>query len=409
MRVMLVKKRYSWNKNFILLCQGQSVSSFCDAIYTIALNFYVFNETKSTTLMSLIIAITTIPRIVLGPFIGTIIDRSNRKHLIVCSDVIRGLTVLFIAAITYNGIFDIRLVLLSVIISGICTSFFNPTVETILPEISYPIELSKTMAIYQMITTGFYISGNLIGGLLYTKLKTQDLFFINGCSYLFSAVTELFIKLQPFESELSSSITFGDDIKNGLSFISKSAGLMRIVLMSFFINFIFGIIRVSLISWFSEPLLGVENYGILNGVCSAGMIVGMLILSIYSIDKKYRYRCFLISLFGFIFLIGISSRLSKYLYAIFVLFLVAFIFQFVFNNILTVTLISKTPKFMQGKVLATRTALVLMASPIGNIIAGKLCEFIAAENLILISSVLAATISFFTVIHSSVREFFDTK
>src|SRR5699024_5328395 len=130
---------------------------------------------------------------------------------------------------------------------------------------------------------GSYILGNLLGGVLYTKLEIQSLFFLNGCSYLFSAVTELFIELQPFKSESNIPITFCADIKKGLRFIFESTGLMRIVLMSFFINFVFGIIRVSLIPWFSTTSsLGVENYGILNGVCSSGMLVGMLILSMHS-------------------------------------------------------------------------------------------------------------------------------
>src|SRR5699024_8424908 len=130
-----------------------------------------------------------------------------------------------IAILTYNGIFDIKLVFFSVIICGICTSFFNPTVETILPEISYSMELSRTIAIYQMTTTGSYILGNLLGGVLYTKLEIQSLFFLNGCSYLFSAVTELFIELQPFKSESNIPITFCADIKKGLRFIFESAGL----------------------------------------------------------------------------------------------------------------------------------------------------------------------------------------
>ena len=76
------KKGKIWNKNYILLLQGQLVSTIGDSLYSIALAFFVLKLTGSTALVGMIMGIVTIPRIILGPFAGTIVDRYNRKMLI---------------------------------------------------------------------------------------------------------------------------------------------------------------------------------------------------------------------------------------------------------------------------------------------------------------------------------------
>lgn len=62
------KKGKIWNKNYILLLQGQLVSTIGDSLYSIALAFFVLKLTGSTALVGMIMGIVTIPRIILGPF-----------------------------------------------------------------------------------------------------------------------------------------------------------------------------------------------------------------------------------------------------------------------------------------------------------------------------------------------------
>ena len=94
-------------RNFFLLWQGQMVSALGDALYTIALNFFVLEKTGSTAIMGTVMALVTMPRIICGPFSGVIVDRTDRKKLIIFGDVIRGLSILFIAFAANRGILEI--------------------------------------------------------------------------------------------------------------------------------------------------------------------------------------------------------------------------------------------------------------------------------------------------------------
>ena len=124
-----------WNRNFFLLWQGQMVSVLGDALYDIALNFFVLEMTGSTVIMGTVMALVTVPRILLGPAAGVFVDRYDRKKLIVFGDVVRGVSVLFIALAAWNGFLEIWMVMLAAVISGICASVFNPAIESVLPDI----------------------------------------------------------------------------------------------------------------------------------------------------------------------------------------------------------------------------------------------------------------------------------
>ena len=80
------KESKLWNRNFFLLWQGQLVSAFGDALYTIALSFFVLELTGSTAVMGTIMALVTVPKVLLGPLLGIMVDRVDRKKLIVIGD-----------------------------------------------------------------------------------------------------------------------------------------------------------------------------------------------------------------------------------------------------------------------------------------------------------------------------------
>ena len=71
---MKKESKQLWNRNFFLLWQGQLVSAFGDALYAIALNLFVLELTGSTAVMGTIMALVTVPKVLLG----TVFRRNGR-------------------------------------------------------------------------------------------------------------------------------------------------------------------------------------------------------------------------------------------------------------------------------------------------------------------------------------------
>ena len=68
-----------WNKDFILLIQGNAISSLGDLMYSVAIGYWVYDQTGSNSLMGVMSAISMFVTMFLSPFTGSIVDKCNRK------------------------------------------------------------------------------------------------------------------------------------------------------------------------------------------------------------------------------------------------------------------------------------------------------------------------------------------
>lgn len=393
-----------WNKNYILFLQGQLVSTFGDALYTIAISFFILNLTGSSTLVGTIMGIVTIPRILLGPVAGVVVDRYSKKKLIIFCDLIRGIAIIFISFMAYQGSLKIWMLLLVAIIEGICAAFFNPSMETVMPKLVDEENLVQANSIFNMLASGVDILGQTLGGILYKLLGGPLIFLANGISYILSAGSETFISI-PKNNENKEN-TFSEDIKDGIKYVKNDNGLFLLLFMSFFLNFIFGIIRVLIIPWFNNASgFGEVRYGFFNAACSVGMIAGMLLLSVLNLKDKMKYRIYQISVVMFIILIELAAILNVF-WGVMICFAFAFAFQIIFNTLLCTTILLNTDEGMRGKVSATRITICMAASPVGNFIGGLLGDIMSPRNSIICCATIALGVALLFLSRKSMKQYF---
>ena len=284
--------------------------------------------------------------------------------------------------------------------------FLIPAVESSLPDIVTDENVMRANSVYQIATTGAEIFGQSLGGAIYSQLGAPVMFLINGISYLFSASTEIFIKIPNVVSEKSKG-TFREDFKDGIHFVLRYEGMIRVIVMSFFINFLFGIIRVLIIPWFVDnPQLGMTRYGVLSAAQSIGILIGMTVLSVVRVKASQKYNWYKISLFSFILMIGVAVTKQSILDNP-LLFFLAFGFQMIFNMIMNSTVMQRTPVNKRGKVSAMKTTLGMAISPFGNFVGGMLGEVWNPRGIMFVSVLLAVITVSVIVIHPTVKEFLN--
>lgn len=159
-----------WNLNFLLLWQGQLVSLLGDNIYNIAIKFWILERTGSTGIMALISATANLPRIFVSPFAGTYVDRHNKKRIIVLSDIICGVFVTFVGIATIMGFVKVWMVVVTGIIIGTCNCFFNPAIDSTMPEIVPKDKLIRANSAFSSMNTATGIISNALGGFIF-KIK----------------------------------------------------------------------------------------------------------------------------------------------------------------------------------------------------------------------------------------------
>lgn len=375
------KKEKLWNLDFFLLFQGQLVSRLGDVIFEIALGFWVLAVTGSTALMGTLMAVTIVPRVLIAPFAGVIVDRRDRKCLIVIMDIIRGVVIIFIGIAAFNGFIKIWMLFVAQFIIGICDAFFHPAVSSAVPDIVPKSRLMNANSIFGIIQNGSMVIGSTIGGIVFQIFGAPLMFLFNGFSFLFSGILQFFMKI-PKIVRSGEDKHFFKDMKEGYQFIWQFKGLRYLLLLLSLTSFIICIVMVLLIPLFHQmEILGPARYGVFMACLAGGFLSGMLVTSIFNIPPKKRMLLFMIS----VIISNLSFMRSTLAENFFVM--LAFIFiGGVFTSIIPIMLFSTiqmiVPQDMRGKVFALIGMISESLMPLGMVLGGILAEFIPIRSIL---------------------------
>jgi MFS family permease len=179
--------RLAINGPFSAMWLAQVISSLGDRVHQIALVFLVARATDSSPLaLGLVFAAMTLPALVVGPLAGVLVDRWNRKHVMVASDLVRaGIVVLIPIAANLH----VALVVTLVFLLAAASSFFRPARAAALPRVVPDEDLLTANSAMWVADTFSDLAGYGLGGLFVAFLGSALTlaFWIDGASYLASA------------------------------------------------------------------------------------------------------------------------------------------------------------------------------------------------------------------------------
>lgn len=394
-----------WNLNFFLLWQGKLVSAFGDTVYDIALGFWILAKTGSTGLMGLLMAASVLPRIFISPIAGTIVDKYDRKKILIITDLIRGIAISIVGVLSFANLLEAWIVLLAGIILGICGSFFNPAVSASIPDIVPRSKLLKANSAFSIVGTLNGVLGNAAGGFLYQILGAPIMFLTNGISYILSAGTELFVKI-PKIKHVNKNNSFVEDMKSGLKFIAKHNGIKYLYIAIAFLNFFASMAIVLFLPLFNiNEHLGPKMYGVAMSFSAAGMFIGLLILSVLNIKIKKSHLFNITGTLSSIFMILIPF--ANYFPIIAALFFLNGLMVAIINSLIQATMQMVVPQEMRGKVFGFRSTLSSALMPLAMASGGILAEFIPIKIVISGSSAILLILFVFLCFNTAVRKLMD--
>lgn len=394
------------NKNLFLLWQGQVISQLGMQAYTIAMMFWIMESSGSSAAMSVIFALSTLPQIILGPIAGVIADRHSNRKIIIWCDLIRGSTVLFMAAVLFSGLFStVQVVILfgiAACINGGCKAFFQPAIDAWIPDLTPRHELPKVMATFGATTQSSIVFGQATGGMLFTILGAPILLLIDAISYFLSAFSEFFIKQEAKNDvdkaiDLKASVTnYKDDLLTGWQYLSGTSGMLPAALFFASINFFLAPLMLLLPFYVAEQIFaGAEWYGFLLASLAMGSIIGYFLSNYLKLIIKKRSALMLFTLHCCAFSLLIFS-LSNNVYSSLCSFFTAGICLGVFN-LQGITLFqTATIPAIRARVLGFIMTVSAIFLPLGSL-AGGLWGELTSEDTSTIFSILAVCISGLTI------------
>ena len=174
------------NRNFGLLWAGHLISHAGDAIYMIALPWLMLELTGSKSLTSYVAMAAYLPAVLFGLVAGVLIDRYNRKWIMIFSDILRSLLVAIVPlALIFDFITPMLIGTITFLLATFST-FFYPARDSLIPHIVSPEELPAANSAISISGQMSHLLGPLFAGLGISVFGITHLFTADAISFLFS-------------------------------------------------------------------------------------------------------------------------------------------------------------------------------------------------------------------------------
>ncbi len=203
-----------YNPQFMLVWLGQTASIFGDRVTGLALPWLLLRQTHSTFEAGMIIVMRYIPLVLFGLVAGLVVDRLNRRIVLIFCDVLRAGA---LCLVVLMGVFRLMppLWLLAgvVFVLGVGQLFFLAAYRAWLPDVIPEEALSDATAALEASDAASTLAGPLLGGFLIQALGAVLALGVDALSYILSALTFLFIPDKPIDDNQRKGVqenTFAD-------------------------------------------------------------------------------------------------------------------------------------------------------------------------------------------------------
>lgn len=380
-------------RGFAALWLAQLVSRIGDSIHEIAIIWVVYEVTGDPTLIAVVALASFVPNLLFSVPAGVLVDRLNRKYLLVGAEAVRGVAVLAIPFVG-DGPFLVPVVVAVALLASTMEAFFGPAQQATIPRLVDSDDLDAANSLNNLtLSTSrlFYVVGGVVVGLGGSFLA----FYLNSASFLLAAVVLLAIPAAagrpengPDGAETAGRSLFAD-ARDGVQFIQGNPALVAVIGMGVFVDFAF-VPLVVVLPVFATVVLGGggATYGFLLGAFFAGTLAGNLLVgTVRQVVDEHRGPVVV----GSTVLTGVSVGLAAWLPGVVPFPLAAALAGLALaglcNPFLNVPLTTYTqavvPDDKRGKVFSVMRLGVTGAAPIGIALAGPLVDLFGPVAVLL--------------------------
>ncbi|HEX9012003.1 MAG TPA: MFS transporter [Anaerolineaceae bacterium] len=266
------------NRGFSLLWSGQLVSTTGSALTSLAAGILVFRLTHSALSVGLMLMATALPTLLVGLVAGVYVDRMDRKRIMIAADLTRAVLVFLIPFLIPH---NINFLYLIVFLSSAVGRFFDPAMESVLPELATEEELASANSLMAISTFGSTAIGFAASGLIASALNINWAFYIDAATFVFSAACVWLIRVERIKVEGKTSVSaVFQNLRGGLGYLLQNRVLRALLIISVPVFISFGMWNSLLLPFALRALHASEfEYGLQEGLTSVGFVIASLLMA----------------------------------------------------------------------------------------------------------------------------------
>jgi MFS family permease len=392
------------HRNFRLFFTGQSISLIGTWMTRVATSWLVYQLTGSALLLGLVGFAGQIPTFLLAPFAGVLVDRLDRRKMLVWTQALAGLQSLALAALTIGKIINIREVIWLSVMQGLINAFDMPGRQAFLVQmVEDKQDLGNAIALNSSMVNMARLVGPALAGIVIGSVGEGYCFLIDGLSYL-AVIASLLMMRVNIGPVRRAAISMLHQLKEGWTYVRGFAPI-RTILLLFALISLMGMPFMVLMPIFAAQVLhgGPHTLGFLLGASGVGALISAVSLAL---RKTVRGLTSMIQISATVFGIGlICFGLSRtFPLSMFLMLIVGFGMMqgLAASNTVIQTLV---PEDKRGRVMSYYTMAFVGMAPFGSLLAGTLAHHLGAPHAVMITGAFClAGSAWFTTQLKSIRK-----
>lgn len=372
-------------RNYSLFFTGQGLSLIGSWIQSTTFNWLLYQLTDSALQLGYLTALMNLPALLLLPLAGSLVDRFDRRRLLLVLQSLFMLQALTLGVITHFELLTLPLVVIMGCIQSLLTAFDGPARQAIVPRlVQDKTALPAAISLNSMLFNSTRAIGPPIAGWLMAQLGPAPCFLLNALTYLFMLAALVLIRLSASVSSTGPRTSRGA-LRN-LGFILATPTLRYPIFSYLSVAVAAMSVYVLLPIWAHEVMgAGAQGLGWLMGGIGAGALVGALVVGLQRRPERlwplFRQAAILLGLS----LILLSLSTNAWAVGVVTLMLgMAYIAQGVAANTLLQLGIDDEHR---GGVMAFYLLAAFGSIPIGNLLGGWLAQWLGLHQAALVSGV----------------------
>lgn len=231
----------TWLGNYLPMWIGQALSLVGSALVQFALVWYVTKETGSATVLATATTAALVPNIVLGPFVGALVDRWDRKLVMIFADLAVALATAVLAVLFAFGLIQLWHIYIILFIRSMGGIFQSPARTASISLMVPKDQLTRLGGINQALDGLISIFSPALGALLLELLPIQWVLAVDFITAVIAIGLLIFFVKVPKprtikETELITPKTLLKDVREGFQYIFSWPGLFIIIMTASVLN-----------------------------------------------------------------------------------------------------------------------------------------------------------------------------
>jgi MFS transporter, DHA3 family, macrolide efflux protein len=381
-----------WKRRFFTIWIGQAVSLFGSNLMNFVLIWWIAQKTGSATALATASLAYVIPSVLVAPFAGVLVDRWNRRAVMVVADGVVALSTLALALLFASGQIMIWHAYVIMALRSFAGAFQFPAMASSTSLMVPEKHLTRVSGFNQMLNGGMSIIAPPIAALLLaSQWPMANILMIDVFTALFGILPVLLQKIpQPpaKEKSLASKPSFWREMREGLHYVASWRGLILLMAVASLANFLLTP-SFSMLPLFVSKYMGLDEAALasINSIAGVGVILGGLVMGSWGGFKKRM----LTSAFG-LFGIGLGTTMIGFTqpqifwFALAGMFIASFLQAFANAPIMAIMQSTIEPS-MQGRVFTLSNTVSMAMSPLSLAVAGPIADRVGVPTMYAVSGV----------------------